>query len=113
MFPGTLTNRRPGTWSLGMRRTPARCGSGGDSVGRAVVQVFRPGALRLEVSDSGRVFNPLEVPMPDLSAGLVDRPIGGLGLFLVRSLTDSLAYQRENGRNTVSFRFPAAGRAGT
>jgi len=72
-----------------------------------------PGSLAMEISDSGRVFNPLEMPVPDLSAGLVDRPIGGLGLFLVRSLTNSLAYRRENGRNTVSFRFPGAVASGT
>jgi len=72
-----------------------------------------PGILTLEISDTGRVFNPLEQPVPDLSAGLFDRPIGGLGLFLVRSLTNSLAYRREEGRNTVSFRVPGPARPGT
>ncbi|HTR38821.1 MAG TPA: ATP-binding protein [Bryobacteraceae bacterium] len=73
----------------------------------------KPGELLVEISDKGRFFNPLEVPTPDLSTGLVDRPIGGLGLFLVRSLAGSVAYRREQDRNTVSFRFPGPQRPGT
>jgi len=72
-----------------------------------------PGELTVEISDKGRVFNPLEAPLPDLSAGLADRPIGGLGVLLVRSLAGSIAYRREDGRNTVSFRFPGPQRSGT
>jgi serine/threonine-protein kinase RsbW len=72
-----------------------------------------PGELLVEISDKGRSFNPLEAPMPDLSADLADRPIGGLGLLLVRSLAGSVSYRREQGRNTVSFRFPGPQRSGT
>ena len=53
--------------------------------------------LRVEIADFGRVFNPLEADPPDLSRGLADRPIGGLGVFLVRSMVDSIAYRREGG----------------
>ena len=66
-----------------------------------------PGTLLVEISDNGRVFNPLEKDAPDLSRDLENRSVGGLGLFLVRHLVSSLAYRREQGRNTVSFRFPA------
>jgi anti-sigma regulatory factor (Ser/Thr protein kinase) len=62
--------------------------------------------LRVEVIDFGSVFNPLEADPPDLSRGLADRPIGGLGVFLVRSLVDSIAYRREDNRNILSFTFP-------
>ncbi len=68
--------------------------------------------LRLEIADFGRVFNPLEVNPPDLSRGLADRPIGGLGVFLVRNMVDSLAYRREDGRNILSFTFPLDGGPG-
>ncbi|MGB6945068.1 MAG: ATP-binding protein [Bryobacteraceae bacterium] len=64
------------------------------------------GKLRVEVIDFGRVFNPLDAAPPDLSLGLADRPIGGLGVFLVRSLVDSIAYRREDNRNILSFTFP-------
>jgi anti-sigma regulatory factor (Ser/Thr protein kinase) len=72
-----------------------------------------PGVLLVEVSDRGRLFNPLESKEPDLSGGLTDRPLGGLGVFLVRRLADTITYRREQGRNTVSFRFPSPKVAGT
>jgi serine/threonine-protein kinase RsbW len=65
-----------------------------------------PGRLKVEIGDYGCVFNPLEADPPDLSRGLADRPIGGLGVFLVRSMVDSIAYRRENGQNILSFTFP-------
>jgi serine/threonine-protein kinase RsbW len=65
-----------------------------------------PGRLRVEISDFGRVFNPLEADQPDLSRGLADRPIGGLGVFLVKSMVESIAYRRQEGRNILSFTFP-------
>jgi serine/threonine-protein kinase RsbW len=65
-----------------------------------------PHKLRVEIADSGRVFNPLEADPPDLSRGLADRPIGGLGVFLVRSMVDSIDYRREEDRNILSFTFP-------
>jgi serine/threonine-protein kinase RsbW/sigma-B regulation protein RsbU (phosphoserine phosphatase) len=68
-----------------------------------------PGRLLVEIADSGRVFNPLQADPPDLSRGLADRPIGGLGVFLVKSMVDSIAYRREGGRNILSFTFPIDG----
>jgi serine/threonine-protein kinase RsbW len=68
-----------------------------------------PSKLRVEIADFGRVFNPLEADPPDLSRGLADRPIGGLGVFLVRSMVDSIDYRRESDRNILSFTFPLDG----
>jgi serine/threonine-protein kinase RsbW len=64
------------------------------------------GKLLVEVIDSGRVFNPLEADPPDLSRGLADRPIGGLGVFLIRSMVASIDYRRDADRNILSFTFP-------
>ena len=71
--------------------------------------VDHPGSLLVEISDNGRDFNPLENKEPELAAALQDRQVGGLGVFLARRLAASFAYRREHGRNTVSFRFSAAG----
>ena len=68
-----------------------------------------PGKLYVEISDWGNVFNPLDVEPPDFSRGLAERPIGGLGVFLVRSLVSDIAYRREGERNILSFGFPATG----
>ncbi len=66
------------------------------------------GKLRVEIGDYGRVFNPLEADPPDLSRDQANRPIGGLGVFLVRSMVDSIDYRREGERNVLSFTFPNA-----
>jgi anti-sigma regulatory factor (Ser/Thr protein kinase) len=67
------------------------------------------GKLYVEISDWGNAFNPLDVEPPDFSRGLAERPIGGLGVFLVRSLVSDIAYRREGDRNVLSFGFPGPG----
>ena len=68
-------------------------------------KVEAPGRMLVEISDSGRDFNPLASDPPDFSRGLADRALGGLGIFLVKSIAESISYQRNAGRNTISFRF--------
>jgi anti-sigma regulatory factor (Ser/Thr protein kinase) len=60
--------------------------------------------LALVISDDGRPFNPLDIPDPDTSLPADERPVGGLGLHFVRSMTDSLHYERREGRNIVTVR---------
>jgi anti-sigma regulatory factor (Ser/Thr protein kinase) len=57
--------------------------------------------VTVEVEDDGRPFNPIETPEPDLSALLEDRPIGGLGVHLVRQLMDQLEYRRLERKNLL------------
>jgi serine/threonine-protein kinase RsbW len=71
-----------------------------------------PCKLHVEIADYGRIFNPLTADPPDLSRGLADRPIGGLGVFLVKRMVDSIAYRREGDQNILSFKFPLDGAAG-
>jgi anti-sigma regulatory factor (Ser/Thr protein kinase) len=60
--------------------------------------------LHIRITDTGIPFNPLNVPPPDLTRSLADRPIGGLGIHLVRSLMNSIEYDREGGENRVRLR---------
>lgn len=55
--------------------------------------------LQIEVEDDGRSFNPLESPEPDIHLPLSERPIGGLGIHLIRKFMDGLGYRREGNRN--------------
>jgi anti-sigma regulatory factor (Ser/Thr protein kinase) len=55
----------------------------------------------LEIEDDGKAFNPLEKPDPDLSLPVDKKPIGGLGIYLVRSLMDHVEYRRNGGRNLL------------
>jgi serine/threonine-protein kinase RsbW len=48
--------------------------------------------VRITVTDHGRPFDPGEVAMPDLSLPLDERPIGGLGLFLMQQLMDEVEF---------------------
>lgn len=60
--------------------------------------------LIAEVEDDGKPFNPLEAPEPDIEKPLEDRPVGGLGIHLVRNLMDGLEYKRELGKNILMMR---------
>ena len=65
-----------------------------------VVQLGSPATMTIE--DDGHPFNPLtDAPEPDLAASAEDRPIGGLGLHMVKSLTASLDYQRQGHHNRL------------
>ena len=80
--------------------------------GEVIVEIGRlPGLLELEFRDDGRPFDPLAAPPPALDADIDERPVGGLGLHLVRALAQSLSYAREEPYNVlrVTLREPALG----
>jgi serine/threonine-protein kinase RsbW len=58
--------------------------------------------LTVEIIDDGRAFDPTGVPSPDLSQALEDRPVGGLGVHLLRELSDHMRYERRNGANRLT-----------
>lgn len=58
-------------------------------------------AFVLEIMDNGQEFNQLSVPEPDVSVPLEQRQIGGLGVHLIRNLTDHADWRRENDRNIL------------
>ena len=59
------------------------------------------GQVCIQVEDDGKPFNPLQVDAPDIDKPLKERPIGGLGIHLVRNHMDSLKYQRKDERNLL------------
>ena len=75
---------------------------GGDSTHRPRIILNlsqRDDLVSMEISDDGIAYDPLTSPSPDLESELEDRPIGGLGIYLVRELMDGVSYRFENGRN--------------
>ena len=58
-----------------------------------------PAAIEFELTDGGKMFNPLMVRKPDLTQDVENRQVGGLGVFLTRSLMDDVAYERRDGQN--------------
>ncbi|MFC3550462.1 ATP-binding protein [Lysobacter cavernae] len=57
--------------------------------------------LHVEFRDNGRPFDPLAQEAPDLDAHILERPIGGLGVHLVRELAHSIRYRREGPYNVL------------
>jgi sigma-B regulation protein RsbU (phosphoserine phosphatase) len=62
-----------------------------------------PDEIEIRIEDTGPPFNPLEAPVPDLDAPLAERPVGGLGLVLVRQLVSRWSYAREGSTNVLTF----------
>ena len=60
------------------------------------------GTLVVVVEDDGVAFDPFTAaPAPDLEADVEERPIGGLGVYFVRTLMDEVAYERIDDRNRI------------
>lgn len=57
------------------------------------------------IADSGIPFDILSATEPDLTASIDDREIGGLGCFLIRTLTDRVLYRRDGERNILELTF--------
>ncbi|MBI3784037.1 MAG: SpoIIE family protein phosphatase [Deltaproteobacteria bacterium] len=59
------------------------------------------GTWRFEIEDDARPFNPLSAAAPDLQQPFEERPIGGLGIHIVRRVMDELEYKREHDKNVL------------
>ena len=68
------------------------------------------GRLWLEFRDHGRTFDPTDQPPPDIDADIEQRPIGGLGIYMVNELADGVDYHRVDGCNIlrITLRLEAA-----
>ena len=63
--------------------------------GRSLTAVF---------TDDGPAFDPCAHPLPDLEGELEDRPVGGLGIYLIRTFMDRVEYHRSGNRNRLTLR---------
>jgi anti-sigma regulatory factor (Ser/Thr protein kinase) len=75
-----------------------------DTAGMVTIRCCRPDdtCLAVEIIDKGAPFNPLQAPDPDLDLSLEERPVGGLGIFMARQLTDEIRYDRKDGCNILT-----------
>ncbi len=58
--------------------------------------------LRLIITDAGIPFNPTETAAADTTLSAEERPVGGLGILLMRELMDFVNYERVNGQNILT-----------
>ena len=60
--------------------------------------------IEAQIEDDGLPFDPLSVAVPDTSSPVGKRPIGGLGIHLVRKLMSEVTYARVGDRNRLVLR---------
>jgi len=63
------------------------------------------GGIEIRIVDAGPRFNPLESPGVEVVTDLASQRIGGLGIHLIRNLTDALHYRREGDKNVLTLCF--------
>ena len=56
--------------------------------------LIEPTQICVQIEDDGHEFDPLQTPKPDTSVPIEEREIGGLGLYLVREMSQEMTYQR-------------------
>ncbi len=59
----------------------------------------------ISIRDWGHHFDPFQTPTPNLDLSISERPIGGLGIHLVRTLVNEYKYKRVDGSNVVELFF--------
>jgi len=72
--------------------------------GCATVRVSVADDIVVEFEDSGEPYNPVNKEDPDITLGADKREVGGLGVFMVKKLMDSVEYRREDGKNVLTLR---------
>ncbi len=53
--------------------------------------------------DYGAPYDPLTAPEPDINLSADERPIGGMGIFMVKKYADAIRYERKEGKNNLTF----------
>lgn len=72
--------------------------------GETVVRVAVDRDITIEFEDSGVAYDPLSTSDPDITLSVEERNLGGLGIFLVKNIMDSLEYRRKGNKNILTFK---------
>lgn len=54
------------------------------------------------LTDAGKEFDPTQIPDADITLSAEERSIGGLGIFLIRQIMNTVEYQRIDGKNVLT-----------
>jgi serine/threonine-protein kinase RsbW len=78
-------------------------GFAGRDGGEVLIDVeLRTDRLSVTLTDDGAPFNPFGLAAPDTALPMEERPVGGLGIHLVRRMMDDASYHRRDDRNVVT-----------
>lgn len=71
------------------------------TVGGAVIRITVGDEIIIEFEDQGKPYNPLIKDDPDITARAEEREIGGLGIYMVKNMMDTVEYRHEDNRNIL------------
>ena len=77
----------------------------GPEGGKASIRICtggEPVKAWITLTDSGMAFDPLNAKTPDITLSVEERPIGGLGVYMVRQMMDSVTYEYKDGKNVLT-----------
>ena len=63
---------------------------------------LQEGSIVFVLTDTGKEFDPTMAPEADITLSAEDRPIGGLGIFLIRQIMNEVKYERIEGKNVLT-----------
>ena len=66
-----------------------------------VTAEYKDSIFKIVIEDKGKPYNPLEQDDPDITLGVDDRDIGGLGIFMTKKLVDKIEYERVDDKNIL------------
>jgi anti-sigma regulatory factor (Ser/Thr protein kinase) len=73
-------------------------------VGTTTVRIAVDDDIIVEFEDGGAEYSPLLAENPDITLTAEEREIGGLGVFMVKKLMDSVEYRREGNKNILTIK---------
>jgi serine/threonine-protein kinase RsbW len=77
-------------------------GYAGMNPGSIILRVdVEPEKVILTITDFGHAFEPYETSLPDIQAGLEDRPMGGFGLYFIYQTMDQVEYETNEDGNCL------------
>lgn len=79
----------------------------GGEVGKAALRIGieeDPRTIVLTFTDSGIPFNPLEREDPDIALSPLEKPIGGLGIYMTKTAMDDMHYEYRDGKNILTLK---------
>ncbi|MEF9931760.1 MAG: ATP-binding protein [Bacteroidales bacterium] len=62
------------------------------------------GMLVFTITDNGLAFDPTQVKEADITLSAEERPIGGLGIYLIKKIMNNIEYQRIEGNNVFTLK---------
>ncbi len=66
--------------------------------------VKNPLAVEITFIDNGKAYDPLSREDPDTTLSAEERPIGGLGIMIVKKTMDTVHYEYKNGKNILTIK---------